>query len=81
LLEDLRKRQVSEVILDEVATAESVADAVVEPKRAPMNRAERRAQVAMYARILAAQERQTPIVNPTIIPKAKRRRHKGGRNA
>lgn len=50
---------------------------VLEPK-VPMNRAQRRQQVALYARVLAETERQTPTVHPTIVPKAKRRRRKGG---
>jgi hypothetical protein len=49
-----------------------------EPVRVPLNRAERRAQVKLYAAILASTERQTPIVNPTIIPRRERRRKKGG---
>jgi hypothetical protein len=58
-----------------------VPDEEPEPVRMPMNRAERRKQVKLYAMVLAATERQTPIVNPTIIPRAKRRRQKGGRRA
>lgn len=46
-----------------------------------MNRAERRAQVKYYAKLLAETERQEPIRNATIIPRAKRRRQKGGRRA
>lgn len=49
---------------------------VVTPERMPMNRAERRQQVALYARVLADSERQAPVVNPTIIPKSKRRRRR-----
>jgi len=46
-------------------------------KRVPLNRAQRRAQVKQYARLLTLTERQEPVVNPTIIPKAKRRRRPG----
>lgn len=60
--------------LTEVPDAEPIV-------RQPMNRAERRAQVKQYAAILALTERQRPIVNPTIIPKADRRRRKGTRRA
>lgn len=52
-----------------------------EPQRVPLNRAERRAQVKLYATILASTERQVPVVNPTIIPRRERRRRKGGRRA
>lgn len=45
--------------------------------RVPLNRAQRRAQVRQYASLLAATERQTPIVHPTIIPRSKRRRRPG----
>lgn len=61
--------------LTEVPDAEPVVT------RMPMNRADRRAQVKLYARILAETERQTPVVNPTIIPRSQRRKRKGGRRA
>jgi hypothetical protein len=80
-LDALRKKQVSEVILDEAATAESVADAVAVAQRQPMNRAERRAQVKQYAAILAFGNKQTPVVNPTIIPKSARRLRKRSKHA
>jgi hypothetical protein len=76
-LADLRKKQVSEVILDETSTAENVAAAI----RQPMNRAERRAQVKQYATILAYGNRQRPVINPTIIPKADRRLRKRSKHA
>lgn len=50
-------------------------------ERKPMNRAERRQQVKLYAMLLRETEKQQPIVNPTIVPKAARRRKKGGRRA
>ena len=74
-----RKREVKERILAEVGEAEAAAPAPAAPVRIPMNRAQRRAQVRMYARLLAATERQQPVVNPTIIPKSARRRRKGNR--
>jgi hypothetical protein len=43
-----------------------------------MNRAERRQQVKLYALLLRETEKQTPVVNPTIIPKSKRRRKGSG---
>lgn len=52
-------------------------DTIAEFKRVPMNRAQRRAQVQQYASLLAMTERQTPVVNPTIRPKSKRRRQPG----
>lgn len=47
---------------------------LMEERRIPMNRAQRRQQVRLYAMLLANTERQRPVVNPTIIPKSKRRR-------
>lgn len=76
-LDALRKRQVSEVILDETSTAEGVADAVAVAQRMPMNRAERRTRVKFYAKVLAESERQVPYVDPTIVPRYQRRRRKG----
>lgn len=52
-----------------------------QPERNPMNRAERRAQVKVYAAVLAMSERQTPVINPTIVPRAQRRRQKQHRRA
>lgn len=66
-LKDLRAAvQVAEQGKDE--------DRPVEPTRMPMNRHQRRQRVAQYAAVLAASERQAPVVNPTIIPRSKRRR-------
>jgi hypothetical protein len=48
-----------------------------EPVHVPMNRKERRSQVKFYARMLAETERQTPVVNATIIPRSQRRRRPG----
>lgn len=70
LLASLNERSTKEP----VPQAAEQAEVVEQPKPKPMNRAERRQQVAYYAKALAASERQTPIVNPTIIPKNKRRR-------
>jgi len=44
-----------------------------------LNRAERRTQVKMYAQLLAETEKQTPVRNATIIPRAARRRRKAHR--
>lgn len=44
--------------------------------RPKMNRAERRQQVKLYAMVLAGTEKQTPVRNPTIIPRSQRRRRK-----
>lgn len=48
--------------------------------RIKLNRAERRAQVKFYASMLASTERQTPVINPTIISRADRRRQKQQRS-
>lgn len=45
----------------------------------PMNRAQRRQRVREYAKLLAFTERQTPVVNPTIIPKNSYLRRKRSR--
>jgi len=71
-LDALRKRQVSEVILDEVAEYEGDDPKVFTPM--PMNRAQRRQRVKVYAALLASTERQVPFVHPTTVPKSKRRR-------
>lgn len=70
LLAALQSRDKDIVLADgEVTVTEPVKDL-------PMNRAQRRERVRQYARLLAFSERQTPIVNPTIIPKSSRRRRK-----
>lgn len=51
------------------------------PEVRPLNRAERRAQVAFYAMVLAGGNKQTPVRNATIIPRAERRRRKQHRRA
>lgn len=82
---DRRKRAKSpaKAIVADVAAAEDEADhpQPVAAPRIPLNRAQRRAQVKQYARILALTERQVPVVNPTIIPKSARRRRKNSRYA
>jgi hypothetical protein len=60
----------------EKVTENRVIPNVEATPRRVMNRADRRAQVQAYARILAMTERQEPVVNPTIIPKSARRRRK-----
>lgn len=79
-----KRRVAKDTVLDMVHSAEDEEDQqpfTVTMDRAPMNRAQRRAQVQQYARILAETERQTPVVNPTIIPKSARRQRKGSRYA
>lgn len=75
-----KKSEASGLILDAVADAEE-KHARPAPVKVPMNRAQRRAQVKFYAKLLAETERQTPIVNPTIIPKSARRQRKNSRYA
>lgn len=58
-----------------------VIEAVAATPRILMNRAQRRAQVKAYSRVLAMTERQVPVVNPTIVPKSKRRRQPGQRGS
>lgn len=62
------KQEHMTVVLDDPVT-----EPLVQPR---MNRAQRRERVAQYAKLLAFTERQEPVVNPTIIPKSKRRRQK-----
>lgn len=82
LLAQLQSRPQQEPI--EVVTDHEVDDDGVpmsEPRR-PLNRAQRRQLVRNYADLLKlTSPPQVPVRNPTIIPKSKRRRRKGGRNA
>ena len=55
---------------------EATEESIIEP-RVPMNRAERRQQVKLYALLLREGEKQRPYVAPTVIPKSKRRRKPG----
>lgn len=52
-------------------------DFSVEEKRVPLNRAQRRQQVKLYALLLRETEKQTPVRNSTIIPRSQRRRRAG----
>lgn len=72
----LAARAEQQPIVIETDDVDADEESIIEP-RIPMNRAERRQQVRMYAALLAASEKQTPVVNPTIIPKSKRRRRAG----
>lgn len=81
LLEALRQKfeEENEPDVPVVITSPDVAEEAEEAgliTRMPMNRAERRQQVKLYAMVLAGTERQTPIRNPTIIPRRERRRRK-----
>jgi hypothetical protein len=73
----------SKQVLADVKTGEDAAEqeafTITTDVRVPMNRAERRAQVRMYAKVLAESERQRPIVNPTIIPRQTRRANRSRR--
>lgn len=64
-----------------IVTDHEVDEDDVPVRRPTMNRAQRRQQVRFYAQLLAETEKQAPYVNPTIIPRASRRRRKGGRHA
>jgi len=51
--------------------------AAPKPAMPPLpNRAERRKMVAEYKNAVRLMPKQKPLVNPTIVPKAKRRRRK-----
>lgn len=86
LMADLqeKRRIAKEQVLDLVAEGEDAAEQeafTVNTGHVPMNRAQRRAQVKFYAAMLAETERQTPVVNPTIVPKSARRLRKNSRHA
>lgn len=78
LLNALRKREEERESMTE-EERESLAGATfatASEALRPLNRAERRQAVAAYATALSRLPRARPVVNPTIVPKSKRRKRR-----